>query len=67
MIAREVAVNRRDTVQLAHGSATWAKDPLAPDPDPIDVPPPAGPEKSAPGIPGTRDPEPIAVPDPAPA
>jgi hypothetical protein len=44
-----------------------SKDPLAPDPEPIDVPPPVGPEKPAPGVPGTSDPEPVGIPDPAPA
>lgn len=38
--------------------------PLNPDPEPIDVPPPSGPERPAPGVPGTPDPAPVTVPDP---
>lgn len=38
--------------------------PSEPDPGPIDIPPPSGPERPAPGVPGTTDPEPIEVPDP---
>jgi hypothetical protein len=56
-----------DPILARAGRQITLKDPLAPDPDPIDVPPPVDPERSAPGIPGTRDPEPIGVPDPAPA
>jgi hypothetical protein len=53
--------------ETARSPQTQATDPLAPDPGPIDVPPPVDPEKPMPGVPGTSDPSPVAIPDPAPA
>lgn len=54
--------------ETARGGAGLQRDrrshPLDPDPEPIDVPPPSGPERPAPGVPGTPDPAPVTVPDP---